>query len=219
MPLVRIQLEGFDQLKAELADIRVNQLPFASALALTRTAQDAQENDRSNVLPLKFTLRRASWAKQGVRITAATKTNLQASVQDIHPYMALQETGGEKIAYKNMLAIPLEGARPTLQSLIADENRPHAVMARGGFIRDNVMYAVALKSSRRGRVSRAIAGISKSATWSRQVVPMYVLAPQAVIGRNPAKLYGFVAAAQEMVAQRFELNFRQAYLRAVRTAR
>jgi hypothetical protein len=53
--------------------------------------------------------------------------------------------GGTKIPYGSAIAVPLEGARPNPRALVAKENYPHEVMARGGFIRGNVMYAVAFK--------------------------------------------------------------------------
>jgi hypothetical protein len=215
----RIKVSGLAELQNELRSIRAEQIPFATALTLTRLVQDAQQFVREGVLPLKFTLRRVSWAKQGVRITPATKTRWVASVQDINRYMELQETGGEKIPYKNFIAVPLEGARPTERAMVAPENRPHAVMQRGGFIRDGIMYAVVFRAGRRGRVARSITGISKAASWSRKVIAMYVLTPRAIIGRNPDKLYHFIDSTKLVVEQNLPLRWSESVQKAIRTAK
>jgi hypothetical protein len=215
MTLVRVSIQNMDQVQAELRDINANQVPFATALALTKTAQGGQLKVRNDILPRQFTLRRVSWAKQGIRIQAATKQKLEATVQDINPYMDLQETGGDKLPYGSAIAVPLSGARPTLGALIADSDRPHAVMARGGFIRNGIMYAVALKAGRRGSIGKGIKGISKAASWDKQIVPMYALVPRASIKPR----YGFADAMKQVVEETFAQNFSTAFAQAVRTAK
>jgi hypothetical protein len=143
MTLARIQIRGVKEVQDEFRSINADQIPFATALALTRTAQDGQKDIQDVVLPTRFTLRRGPFMRAGIRIRAATKANLVAIVQDIHSFMELQETTGLKTpTYGRALAIPLRGARPTMTALIKDDDRPHAVMQRGGFIRNGVMYAV-----------------------------------------------------------------------------
>lgn len=215
MIALRMEVRGANETRAELTDIERSQLPFATARALTKTVQQAQSFVRGDLLPAHFTLRRPTWAKQGVRITPATKQKLEASVQDINPYMGLQQTGGEKIPYGNYLAVPLSGARPTPRSLVSADNLPHAVMERGGFIRGNVMYAVAFKAGRRGRVSRAIGGIQKAANWERKVVPMYALVKRAVLRPR----YEFVEKVSEAAQAHFDVNFAESFQQAVRTAK
>jgi hypothetical protein len=215
MPLARIQVVGLKELKAEMDDIRANQLPFATAKSLTKTAGDAQDVVRREILPARFTLRSPAFIKAGVRIAPATKTKLEAAVQDIDKFMDLQETGGVKIPYGSAIAVPLSGARPTLRSVIAKENYPHEVMARGGFIRGNVMYAVAFKQGRRGRVAKGIFGIQRAATWERKIVPMYVLVKRAAIKPR----YGFEASVLATVQKNFQTNFNTAFAQAVRTAK
>jgi hypothetical protein len=216
MPIIRVQLRGLKEVQAEMGDMHANQVPFATALAMTRTAQQGQSLIRSEVLPARFTLRRAPWMKQNVRITPATKAKLEASVQDTYAAMELQETGGTKIPYGSSIAVPLSGARPRPNALVADEDRPHAVMQRGGFIRNGIMYAVALKhTGARRKLNRNIAGIASTGSWERKIVPMYALVPRAVIHQR----YGFEQAVLKVIEANFKNNFHDAFLRAVRTAR
>ncbi|MBF0171465.1 MAG: hypothetical protein HQK87_10345, partial [Nitrospinae bacterium] len=69
------------------------QLRFAAAQALTRTAQDAQEEVKRQ-LPERFTIR-TGWLARGIRIRPASRNNLKASVLVKDAFMALQETGGD----------------------------------------------------------------------------------------------------------------------------
>lgn len=211
MSIARIQIQNLKQVQDEFRDIGANQIPFATAKALTRTAQDGQKVIQNNVLGARFTIRRASWAKSGIRITAATKQLLQAIVEDINKYMALQETGGEKLPYKQYIAVPLSGARPSLSAIVSDDNKPAAVMARGGFIRGNVMYAVSYARGQR-RLSRTKGGYRSA---QLQVVPMYALVHQARIKPR----YGFQPAVVEVVEKNFDANFKDAFQAAVRTAK
>lgn len=214
MELVNVRLMGLDQVQAELRDVNHNQLPFAMMLAIRDTAFDAQKVVREQVLPQRFTLRRAAWMKRNEQVTQPTKQNLTAVVQDTFGAMQLQETGGDKTPYGKAIAVPMEGARPRLSALIDPQNRPAEVMSRGGFIRNGIMYAVALKQGRRTRVSRAIAGIYKPATWQRQIVPMYALVPKASIKPR----YDYVRSVTDVVNKTFEKNFEVAYAKAVRAA-
>lgn len=73
---------------------RRKQIPFAIALALTRTAQAAQANLRGK-LSTDFTIRSTFTAK-GIRIRPAKKGNLEAGAEvgSIDRRMATQATGG-----------------------------------------------------------------------------------------------------------------------------
>jgi hypothetical protein len=216
MPIIRVQLRGLKEVQDEMRDIHANQIPFATALSLTTTVKQGQSFLRTNVLPVRFTLRHASWIKQNVRITPATKAKLEASVEDTFAAMELQETGGDKIPYGTAIAVPLSGARPRPGALIKDEDRPHAVMQRGGFIRNGIMWAVTIQhTGARRRLNRNIAGIASTGTWERKIVPMYALVPRAVIKPR----YGFEQAVLKVIEANFKNNFHDAFLRAVRTAR
>lgn len=215
MEIVRVRLMGLDQVQAELRDVKGNQLPFAMMLAIRDTAYDAQKVVREQVLPQRFTLRRAAWMKRNIQVEQPTKQNLRAVVQDTFDAMKLQEKGGDKIPYGKAIAVPMEGARPRLSSLIDAQNRPAEVMAHGGFIRNGIMYAVALKAGRRGRVSRSVFGIQKAATWQRKIIPMYALVPRAKIKPE----YGFRDSVVATANKNFKQNFEVSFAKAVRTAK
>jgi hypothetical protein len=66
--------EKFNRVMGQLP----KQVRYASALALTRTAQDAQEQVRRQ-LPNRFIMR-SQWVPKGIRIQRATKANLESTV-------------------------------------------------------------------------------------------------------------------------------------------
>ena len=215
--MITLRINNLDQIKAAFSGIRDDQLPYATALALTRTAQDAQKFVQQTTLPQQFVLRSPDWMKLGVRTQMANKQTLQAMVYDLHQFMALQESGGEKLAYKGYIAVPLSGIRPWGgRALIPENMRPHAVMTAGGFIRDGIMYAVVLRpGSRRTKLSKQIKGITRAASWSRQILPVYALVKEAKV---PAR-YEFAKSVADVVNQNFGENFLKAWLQAMKTAR
>lgn len=78
MATISVQIEGMDQLKRKLDGI-ANQIPFATALALTRTAQLAKsaiEAEMSNVFD-----RPTRWTVQSLRLLPARKNSLTARVE------------------------------------------------------------------------------------------------------------------------------------------
>jgi hypothetical protein len=210
---VSVQVENMRDVIAGFRGIADDQIPFATALSLTQTAKLAQAEIWKE-LPLRFTIRRLQWAKQGIRIAAATKRELVAIVEDIHKYMELQEQGGDKAPqYGKFLAIPLNGARRSERALINSGDLPHAVMASGlGFIRGNVMYRAAFVRSRSRRGFRGVKGF-QSGKWSRQIQPMYALVPRA----NVPKRYGFEQIVRAAVGEHWEQEFGKAFSKAVQT--
>ena len=212
--MIRVQLRGVKEVQAEFRSMGADQIPFATALALTKTVQSLQKFDQNTILPSRFTLRRAPWIKQGVRIKAATKANLEASVEDIHGFMGLQETGGEKIPFGNAIAVPLPGARPNVGSIIPDNKRPKAVMANGGFIRNGIMYAVQARYKKQRRRG-GIVGPMNATQQRNKIVPMYVLVSQA----NIKPRYEFEKTLAPMVGETFKQQFPIAFAQAVRTAK
>jgi hypothetical protein len=199
------------QVQDEFRDINANQIPFATAKSLTMTAQDGQRGVQEH-MGEKFVLRQQSFMKKGVRISAATKAKLEAIVGDIHGFMELQETGGTKLPYKEFICVPIiGGARSSLSANIRDDDKPHAVMSRGGFIRNGVMYAVLV---RRQRMAKGTQG-PRFATRTGDIKPMYVLVHQAHLKDR----YQFLATVTAIVQANFRNNFALAFQQAVRTAK
>lgn len=94
------------------------QIPFATAVALTRTAKDVQARLIAD-LPADFTVR-SPWTAKGIRVKSANKRNLEAQVGSRDEYMARQATGGVKEPRSGQtVAVPITGrgrARATVKS-------------------------------------------------------------------------------------------------------
>jgi hypothetical protein len=93
-PMIRIEIDR-KALEKAIGLTNSKQIPYATALALTRIAKDAQQSVRAS-MPSRFTLRR-NWIVKGIRITPATKTKLESVVYSIDPFMARHEFGGIKM--------------------------------------------------------------------------------------------------------------------------
>jgi hypothetical protein len=154
------EVTGITEFADKLNKVEREQIPFTTVLALTRIAQRGEQAVEAS-LPSRFTVRRYDWLKGNVKARPATKQTYVSVVQDTYRAMELQESGGEKLPFKNKVAVPLRGARPNIGSLIRDADRPHAVLFgsvggsalkrhRGGkltkyttgFIRGNILYRV-----------------------------------------------------------------------------
>jgi len=177
----------------QVKDIAQNQIPFTTALALTRTAQKAQKVIRQ-ALPERFIIRRKAWALGGIRVEAANKRMLTAVIKDINPYMGLQEIGGTKFPMGKNIAVPLKGARASRRSMISEQNKPRQLLDSGrGFI-------VHLPKSGREFIC----------TWRgrrKGLAFMYVLIPRAEIH----KAYRFGETVQTTVDRVFESTFAAAW--------
>jgi hypothetical protein len=152
-----------------LLDNLVKKIPFATALALTRTAQAGQAAVREN-MAAAFILRNRFTQNQ-VRIAAAKKTDLEAAVYLTHKadYMVLHETGGVKTPARAAgVAVPTEQARRNKRGLIPKSGRPRPLRdQRRVFVMD-------LKNGNRAIVRRR----GKKRT---PISVLYILAEEAKI--------------------------------------
>lgn len=112
------------------------QIKFATAKSLTVTVKDAQKEILKG-LPQNFTLR-TNWAqpsnKFGIKIKAATKANLTASVGTDAPWIEPHETGGRitpRRSKKMALAVIGSLVRPTIQTKISKRNTPKQLLQSG----------------------------------------------------------------------------------------
>src|ERR1035437_6303847 len=121
--MANVRVDVADAL-AGLQRVRIDQIPFATAKALTNTAQAAMTAVRAK-LPSQFRLRN-TWTVQGVRFEMATKTRPVAKVTFDRYYMYLQEVGGVKIGKRNYIAVPID---PALRNRIPANMRPRVLLA------------------------------------------------------------------------------------------
>lgn len=139
-------------LKAALSET-AKQIPFALALALTRTAQAAQADLRAH-LGDDFTIR-TGWLAKGIGITPATKGKLRAEVGSKDAFMETQAEGGTKRAHGGkLLAIPSK-ARPSPSALTRPSTWPGRLRRakKGAYIPDSrgpLMFARDRKTGRLG---------------------------------------------------------------------
>lgn len=104
------------------------QIPFATALALTRVAKIAQGVVRAE-LPLHFKIRTPFVAK-GIRIRRATKSRLFAEVGSKDRFMKAQALGGVKTSQEGShVAVPV-GARTTPDSVTRKGKWPTRMLTK-----------------------------------------------------------------------------------------
>jgi hypothetical protein len=215
--VIVIRLDNVEEVQREMGAIGSDQLPFAMALSITKTAQAVQSGEREQ-LPVRFTLRRAAWMKANIKVKAATKSDPQAVVTDTYDAMELQESGGAKYPYGQYICVPIVGgARRSISALIRDEDTPKALMASGdGFIRGNIMYRRGAQYKRAHKYTKWTGpNSSEQATARAKITPMYVLVTRANV---PAR-YDFAASAKQISNRVWPEQFRAAFLQAVKTAR
>lgn len=202
-----------------------SQYPFAVALALTQTAKQAAqempaEASKSLDKPTLFTLR-------GFAYTQAKKTNLSASV-DVKPiqaeYMRYQVEGGIRRPKRKALKLPSE------IELDQFGNIPLSVMRR--------LIQRAKQGKRLTRLQAKRTGISQqldlfygepgdgrpAGLYKRVPLPgeRNRLIPLVVFPEQPAKYekrFNFYGAVQRVVQKRWADNMREAWKRAIASAK
>jgi len=193
--------------------LRKNELPFAMAKALTKTAQDIQSKIIAD-LPGKFTLR-TGWYKPntpyGFRIQKATKASLTAKVYTKAPWMQLQETGGVKQVAGKRLAIPFlnrQGSNPGVVFGVKRSKRDLVMKSQKPQVLGNKAFVLKgkkgdLLATRTGKGKRSILRI------------LYGLEPKANI---KARLH-MAETADRVVAQGWRRNFEEAIAYALNTSK
>lgn len=110
MPVVIRVRHNLAELAKGLDDLTKRQLPFAIALALTRTAQDVRDRLQGGI-PRYFT-ERSSWVRRSIQMDMADRKDPDPSavVGSLYPPMALHAEGGPKTGSEGV-AVPV-WARP-----------------------------------------------------------------------------------------------------------
>jgi hypothetical protein len=110
-----------------------DQIPFAMALALTRTAKLAQA-DVIEKLPDSFEIR-TPWIAKGIRVKPARKSDLAAGAEvwTKDRFLALHLEGGDRVPFSpGKDAVPSEGARPRKRDLTRKRVYPGMLLKPAG---------------------------------------------------------------------------------------
>lgn len=214
--MIRIGVKSnIDKLVASLSAFDERQLPYTIALALTRTAYDAQKEVRA-AMPSEFILRRPH-VQRGIRVEAARRNNLVATVYSIDPFMARQEYGGQKIPMDGgkSIAIPL-AARPDPRGIIPEELLPanlgkaeYTISRNGNLVTKKGTGGAAFRMVSNGRTYLALrtpAGLK----MMYLLVPSAHITPRLNLGEITMRVvkqqlaHNFILAAREAMATRRE---------------
>lgn len=198
----KMEVTGVREATRFLSDLQKKQIPFATAKALTETAEQARDEIVKH-LQDKFTLRTAWWkprTRYGINVQPAKKTSLVSEVFTRAPWMALQESGGAKIPRGQNIAVPSSFVKRSKRDLITKANRPRNL--KNSFITRS-------KSGQETIFQRIGRGRNKA------IRPMYFLEKRAQI--KPA--FQFAKTAQRVANDRWRKNFAKAIDFALRTAK
>ena len=155
---MRLKIEhNVEAIAGQLSAFERKQLPYATAVALTRTAKRAQTKVRRN-LPRRFTIRN-QWVSKGILIKPATKKKPEAVVYSRDDFMVRQEEGGAKRPKSGRhIAVPGSGTKRSKRGIVTKAKRPRRVMEKPG-----VFIAPISAYGRYGRDSRP-----SDASWGRR---------------------------------------------------
>jgi len=184
-----------------LTRVQRKQVPFATALALTRTAQDAAKAETAQI-PKKLD-RPTPFTKKAIGFKAANKHTLISTVfvKDIQAaYLGLQITGGARTAKGKGTGVPTRNKKLNKYGNIAGR--------RKGLVKGKNQFIATIKG---------ISGV-----WERTggkkagQLKLLVAFEKAVKYR---KRFPFYKIAQGVVRAKFTRNFNAALRRALATAR
>jgi hypothetical protein len=174
------------------------QIEFAAARALTEAAKQGQA---ASIRAVEGTFTtRSKWYQPGnrfgVRVTAARKGSLEASVHTAADWLALHETGGVKTPRGRNIAVPTGNVRRTKRQLISKSQRPRNL--RRAFILPTAAGPVLFQRKNK-----------------RTIVALYQLEPRARIRREST----VVGPVTKVVERRFGSIFEKALRHALETAK
>jgi hypothetical protein len=194
---IHVEVKNRDALYA-LDALARRQIPFATAVALTRTAIEARDAVRMQAKE-RFTIR-TPWVLKGIQAKSADKRSLTAHVIARDDFMALQEEGGVKEARGKALGVPVEARNP--KTLVTRPSKwPGALLRRKrkfftGQVKGNVP-AVFRRDEDGG------------------LTLFYTLRPRVSIKPR----FGMVEKVREVVTSRYAALFAEAFAQARKTAK
>lgn len=191
--------------------ITLNQLPYATSLALTRTAQSAQDVLRQR-LSRHFTVR-SNWVARGIQVQAANKRDtlrrMHAIVGSLDPFMERQELSGTKRGRSGKdVAVPLD-IRQNKRAVTRPGKWPKALLRKGG----RRPYFVGKIASGKWAGTPAVFRRESKASYPLRV--MYLLRPDVDV---PAH-WDLRRTVDEIAPRAFPFQMDAALERAIRSAR
>jgi hypothetical protein len=228
-----------EEVSATLRVLFADQLPFATAQALNRTANDVQKAQQSGMGD-RFTLRRKTWVERSIKRGKddwASKKKMEAAVR-VEAYgdasrsdvLAQHEKGGVKKPKRGRsLAIP-DQIRKNPKKVVPDKERPKAF----DFRQTGTNMYVSQKDPRvfmwqtsdgkggiykRGRTKaarrrRMASDVGTRNTRDANVTTLYRFTPNAKL----KKKFQFEETARGTVQFRYNANFEREYRKAIREA-
>lgn len=167
---IKVDIQGLDATKANLSNLQ-KQIPFATALALTRTAKEVQREEIAHIRNA-FTVR-GSWLREGGRfgvgIVPASKENLVAVVESRAPWLEAHEAGMVRTPEGAHFAIPQKDIRRTKTQVIAKSQRPKAL--KRAFKVETKVGRVPLLLQRVGRGKSSILRVMYQLTGRAKIEP------------------------------------------------
>ncbi|MBA2683482.1 MAG: hypothetical protein H0U66_03195 [Gemmatimonadaceae bacterium] len=209
---ISVNLEEFRQ---QVGYLGRTQLPFATALALSRCADTAVATSKAS-LSSKFIVRN-NWIAKGFRTERATKEKLIATVSHLDPFMALQEFGGEKSPLNARdVAIPV-GARSTPSALTPQSKWPgklsrHFYITKGGNLLE---FQRTGRKSKGARAKRHVDRRAGPRPLDPNLKLMYVFRTSVRITPR----LGLVETCRKVMAEDFGANFTGFLEFALKTAK
>lgn len=128
-------MDNIRELLPALDDAQREQLPFATALAITRTGEAVRKHYAETVLPQTFTIRTA-WprARRFLFSTRANKRDLKTEVVFAAPWLYSHFEGEIRTPRGTFFAVPSPAIPRTAKGRIKAYWRPRAIMSRKGFM-------------------------------------------------------------------------------------
>ena len=200
--MIEVKVSGLPVLKARLEGFG-KQVPYAQALALTRTAQAVQDKILEET-PKRFTIR-GSWFKKGglfgIRLDRATKSKPVARVYTDADWMVRQEYGETRRPKSGeYLAIPGRNVRRTRKEVIRGRETPKAIAAAKSGVEIFTRTGLHILAVRvRGKLRTG----------------MYLLLRSSIVKPR----WGFKEMATKEVHRVYKQKFDEALARAIATAK
>jgi hypothetical protein len=192
----------FSTATRQIADIHRRQIPFAIARTLTALAHEARRHIVEVAGPRDFRIRNKRFLGVAMRVQAATKDNLVATIYDQlgRDYLTTQAMGGIKTPRGRTVAIPSEEFLAKRKSTGVPKSMRPKALARSFRVRSRGQDMILVRTGRGKRSGVKLA---------------YVLERQAQI----PKRWMVFEDTERLVKRRAELKFAASMARAITTAR